>query len=36
MDVTPEKQAAVTLRIDDQGFVPFKEDAECIDPAPRA
>ena len=30
MDVTPEKQAAVTLRIDDQGFVPFKEDAKCI------
>src|ERR687895_2067757 len=29
MDVTPEKRAAVTLRIDDEGFVPFKEDAEC-------
>jgi ABC-type transporter Mla subunit MlaD len=29
MDVTPEKQAAVTLRIDDEGFVPFKEDATC-------
>lgn len=29
MDVTGEKQAAVTLRIDDEGFVPFKQDAEC-------
>jgi virulence factor Mce-like protein len=29
MDVTDEKQAAVTLRIEDEGFVPFKEDAEC-------
>jgi ABC-type transporter Mla subunit MlaD len=29
MDVTEEKQAAVTLRIDDEGFVPFKEDAQC-------
>src|SRR5215210_4181117 len=30
MDVTPEKQAAVTLRIDDEGFTPFKRNAECI------
>jgi ABC-type transporter Mla subunit MlaD len=30
MDVTPEKQAAVTLRIDDDGFQPFKRDARCI------
>ena len=29
MDVTPDKRAAVTLRIDDEGFVPFKEDASC-------
>jgi ABC-type transporter Mla subunit MlaD len=29
MDVTDEKQAAVTLRIDDEGFVPFKRDARC-------
>ena len=29
MDVTSEKQAAVTLRIDDEGFVPFKRDASC-------
>jgi ABC-type transporter Mla subunit MlaD len=29
MDVTPEKRAAVTLRIDDEGFTPFKEDARC-------
>ncbi len=29
MNVTDEKQAAVTLRIEDEGFVPFKEDAEC-------
>ena len=29
MDVTAEKQAAVTLRIDDEGFVPFKKDATC-------
>jgi ABC-type transporter Mla subunit MlaD len=29
MDVTPDKRAAVTLRIDDEGFVPFKEDARC-------
>ena len=30
MDVTADKKAAVTLRIDDEGFVPFKEDASCI------
>src|SRR5215210_4699556 len=30
MDVTPERQAAVTLRIDDDGFTPFKRNAECI------
>jgi ABC-type transporter Mla subunit MlaD len=30
MDVTADKQAAVTLRIDDQGFVPFKKDANCV------
>jgi ABC-type transporter Mla subunit MlaD len=30
MDVTPEKRAAVTLRIDDAGFTPFKKDASCI------
>jgi ABC-type transporter Mla subunit MlaD len=30
MDVTPEKQAAVTLRIDDEGFVPFKRNAKCV------
>jgi phospholipid/cholesterol/gamma-HCH transport system substrate-binding protein len=29
MDVTPEKRAAVTLRIDDDGFTPFKRDASC-------
>jgi ABC-type transporter Mla subunit MlaD len=29
MDVTPDRQAAVTLRIDDDGFVPFKKDATC-------
>jgi ABC-type transporter Mla subunit MlaD len=30
MDVTSDRKAAVTLRIDDEGFVPFKEDARCI------
>jgi ABC-type transporter Mla subunit MlaD len=30
MDVTPDKRAAVTLRIDDEGFTPFKRDASCI------
>jgi ABC-type transporter Mla subunit MlaD len=29
MDVTPDKKAAVTLRIDDDGFTPFKKDASC-------
>jgi virulence factor Mce-like protein len=29
MDVTEDKKAAVTLRIDDEGFVPFKRDASC-------
>jgi virulence factor Mce-like protein len=30
MDVTPDKRAAVTLRLDDEGFTPFKKDATCI------
>lgn len=30
MDVTEENQAAVTLRIDDEAFTPFKQDAKCI------
>ena len=29
MDVTEENKAAVTLRIDDEGFTPFKRDASC-------
>jgi ABC-type transporter Mla subunit MlaD len=29
MDVTPDKKAAVTLRIDDTNFVPWKDDARC-------
>jgi ABC-type transporter Mla subunit MlaD len=29
MDVTPQKKAAVVLRIDDAGFAPFHEDAHC-------
>jgi ABC-type transporter Mla subunit MlaD len=29
MDVTPDKKAALTLRIDDDGFTPFKKDASC-------
>ena len=29
MDVTPEKRAAVTVRIDDEGLVPFKRDGSC-------
>ena len=29
MDVTDDKKAAVTLRIDDDAFTPFKEDASC-------
>ena len=29
MDVTPEKKAAVTLRIEDPRFTPFRSDARC-------
>jgi ABC-type transporter Mla subunit MlaD len=29
LDVTPDKKAAVTLRIDDAGFIPWKTDARC-------
>jgi ABC-type transporter Mla subunit MlaD len=29
MDVTPQKKAAVVLRIDDAGFAPFHDDAHC-------
>jgi virulence factor Mce-like protein len=29
LDVTPDKKAAVTLRIDDARFIPWKSDAEC-------
>jgi ABC-type transporter Mla subunit MlaD len=29
LDVTPDKKAAVTLRIDDKGFIPWKRDAKC-------
>jgi ABC-type transporter Mla subunit MlaD len=29
LDITPDKKAAVTLRIDDPGFIPWKADAEC-------
>ena len=29
MDVTEENRAAVTLRIDDEAFTPFKRDAKC-------
>ncbi len=29
MDVTQDGKAAVTLRIDDEGFTPFKQDAGC-------
>jgi virulence factor Mce-like protein len=29
MDVTPDKKAAVTMRIDDSEFVPWKDDARC-------
>ena len=29
MDVTEDDKAAVTLRIDDAGFTPFKQDAKC-------
>ncbi|HEY6780832.1 MAG TPA: MlaD family protein [Thermoleophilaceae bacterium] len=30
MDVTADNKAAVTLRIDNDGFTPFKADASCI------
>ena len=29
LDITPDKKAAVTLRIDDEGFIPWKSDAKC-------
>jgi phospholipid/cholesterol/gamma-HCH transport system substrate-binding protein len=29
LDVTADKKAAVTLRIDDEGFIPWKTDAKC-------
>jgi ABC-type transporter Mla subunit MlaD len=29
LDVTPDKKAAVTLRIDNEDFTPWKTDAEC-------
>src|SRR4051794_571475 len=29
MDVTPQKKAAVQLKIDDGGFTPFHSDAHC-------
>jgi phospholipid/cholesterol/gamma-HCH transport system substrate-binding protein len=29
MDVTADRKAAVTLRIDDEAFTPFKQDASC-------
>jgi ABC-type transporter Mla subunit MlaD len=29
LDVTPEKKAAVVLRIDEEGFAPFHKDARC-------
>jgi len=29
LDITPDKKAAVTLRIDDKGFTPWKTDAKC-------
>ena len=29
LDVTPDKKAAVTLRIDNEGFIPWKADAKC-------
>ena len=35
MDVTEDNKAAVTLRIDDDDFTPFKSDASCRS-APRA
>ncbi|MEA2366154.1 MAG: hypothetical protein QOI32_1666 [Thermoleophilaceae bacterium] len=30
LDVTGDKKAAVTLRIDDARFIPWKRDAECV------
>ncbi len=29
LDITSDKKAAVTLRIDDEGFIPWKSDAKC-------
>jgi virulence factor Mce-like protein len=29
LDVTPDKKAAITLRIDDSDFIPWKTDASC-------
>jgi len=29
LDITPDKKAAVSLRIDDEGFIPWKADAKC-------
>ena len=29
LDITSDKKAAVTLRIDDEGFIPWKQDAKC-------
>ena len=29
LDITADKKAAVTLRIDDEGFIPWKSDAKC-------
>jgi len=29
LDITPDNKAAVTLRIDDEGFIPWKSDARC-------
>jgi virulence factor Mce-like protein len=29
LDITPDKKAAVTLRIDNDGFIPWKSDATC-------
>ncbi|HMJ96229.1 MAG TPA: MlaD family protein [Thermoleophilaceae bacterium] len=29
LDVTADKKAAVTMRIDDKGFIPWKRDAKC-------
>ena len=30
MDVTEDNKAAVTLRIDEEAFTPFKQDASCV------